>query len=323
MITRDNGERVEGIAPVIVSASRSTDIPGCYGEWFVNRLNKGYIVWKNPFNGMKQYVSFEKTRCIVFWTKNPAPFIKHIESIQKMGIGIVFQVTLNDYEDEKLELNLPSLQQRFHSLKTLSSMIGREKVLWRFDPLILTDQISKDVLLKKISSVGTVIHPFVGRLTISFLSLYKKVLRNLDDVSAHEISDQVRLEIARGINGYNQNWKLPLFSCAEPLDLSMYGIFHGSCIDSALIVRCFGDDPLLQTYFRISKSSNLFGKEEVRFESKKDSGQRDGCGCCISKDIGTYDTCFHGCRYCYANTSPEKAMYLKGHAPDDEFINVK
>lgn len=308
---------------MIISASRSTDIPGCYGDWFVNRLKRGYIAWKNPFNGIIQYISFEKTRCIVFWTKNPAPFIKHIESVEKMGIRVLFQVTLNDYKNENLELNLPSLQQRVDSLKKLSSLIGKEKVLWRFDPLILTNKITADSLLGKISSIGNVIHPFVGRLTISFLSPYRKVLRNLKDFSVREISAQDKYAIAMGISRCSQNWDLPVYSCAEPLDLSMYGIAHGSCIDPALIVRCFGDDVAIQNYFRISKTADLIsGKEVVQFESVKDCGQRKGCNCCVSKDIGAYNTCFHGCRYCYANASPIKVMHSKIQNSDGEFITV-
>jgi DNA repair photolyase len=323
MITRDNGEVVEGIAPVIISASRSTDIPGCYGEWFINRLKKGYVVWKNPFSGQVQFISFKKTRCIVFWTKNPEPFLKYVKILQQMGLVFLFQVTVNDYEDEHLEINIPSLKDRAQSVKELSTMIGKEKILWRFDPIILSDRISKEVILDKIRSVGEVLYPFVGRLTISFLSSYKKVLRNLKSFNIIEVSDENRKWIAAGINKINQDWNLPLCSCAEPLDLSIYGISHGSCVDPLLITKFFAKDPYLASYYRISREMDVFGKEIVRFKALKDSGQRKNCYCSVSKDIGMYDTCSHGCLYCYANTSPVTTMCSQIQNLNDECINVK
>jgi DNA repair photolyase len=321
-IKRDNGEIVAGIAPVIITASRSTDIPGLYGDWFVNRLQKGYVAWRNPFSGQIQYISFEKTRCIVFWTKNPAPFVKHVKTIERMGIGTLFQVTVNDYEVEKLEMNIPSLQKRIDSVIELSHIIGKEKVLWRFDPLILSEKISICELLKKIARVGDEVYSHVGRLTISFLSPYKKVVRNLKSLGIHEISQMDKLMIASGIGDLNARWNLPLYSCAEPQDLSKYGIYHGSCVDASLIANCFSSDSSLKRFLKINTSVDLFGNEIKKIGLEKDRGQRKECGCCLSKDIGMYDTCSHGCLYCYANASPVKAMHSKLSNSDGEFIKV-
>jgi DNA repair photolyase len=321
-IKRDNGETVQGIAPIIITASRSTDIPGLYGDWFVNRLQKGYVAWRNPFNGQFQYISFEKTRCIVFWTKNPAPFLKHIKTIERMGIGVLFQVTVNDYEIEKLEMNLPPLQTRISAVVELSQYIGKEKVLWRFDPLILTEEITIGELLKKIERVGDELYRHVGRLTISFLSPYKKVVRNLKSFGVHEITQQDKLMIASGISDLNTSWKLPLFTCAETVDLSKYGIYHGSCVDAVLIANCFHPDSLLKDFLKISITTDLFGNETKKTGAEKDSGQRKECGCCLSKDIGMYNTCSHGCLYCYASASPIKAMHSRLLNSDGEFINV-
>ncbi|HEX2959729.1 MAG TPA: DUF1848 domain-containing protein [Chitinispirillaceae bacterium] len=323
LLKRDNGEMVEAIAPVIITASRSTDIPGLYGDWFVNRLKKGYVAWRNPFNGQTQYISFEKTRCIVFWTKNPAPFFKYLKTIEKMGIGVLFQVTVNDYEAEHLEVNIPPLQNRMDSIIELSQRIGKEKVLWRFDPLILSEKISISELLKKVAGVGDVVYTHVGRLTISFLSPYKKVLRNLKPFGVYQITEQDKETIASGISDQNRKWNLPLFSCAEPGDLSRFGIYHGSCVDASLIATCYGSDSSLRDFFKISIAIDLFGNEIKKMKVVKDSGQREDCGCCLSKDVGMYDTCSHGCVYCYANASPVKAMHSKLLNPDDELIRVR
>ena len=108
-IKNDDGEEVTATAPVIISASRATDLPGFYGDWFIDRLRKGYLVKRNPRNPkITEYVSFSNTRLIVFWTKNPKPIFKYLEVIDQMGIGYYFQYTLNDYEKEGLEPNLPS-----------------------------------------------------------------------------------------------------------------------------------------------------------------------------------------------------------------------
>lgn len=112
IITTDCGEKLEAIAPVIISASRSTDIPAFFSKWFFNRLKKGYCTWINPFNQQKQYISFSKCKVIVLWTKNPEPIIPYLHLLDEMGIHYYFQVTLNDYVNEKLEPNLPPLEKK-------------------------------------------------------------------------------------------------------------------------------------------------------------------------------------------------------------------
>ena len=126
-IHRNYGDVVDGNAPVIVSASRSTDIPAFYAKWFINRLAAGYCVWYNPFNQKAMRISFNKTKVIVFWTKNPEPLIEYLPELDKRGIRYYFQFTLNDYESEGFEPNVPALEQRIETFKRLSSLIGKEK----------------------------------------------------------------------------------------------------------------------------------------------------------------------------------------------------
>lgn len=149
-IVNDRGETVEATTPPIVSASRSTDIPAFYADWFFNRLRIGYSVWINPFNGVPFYISYEKTRFIVFWSKNPRPLLKHLDYLNQRGIGCYFQYTLNDYENEGLEKGVPRLEQRIETFKLLVDKLGKGHVIWRFDPMILTDKISIDNLIANI-----------------------------------------------------------------------------------------------------------------------------------------------------------------------------
>ena len=180
-IVRDTGEVVDGVAPVIISASRSTDIPAFFARWFMNRLAKGYCVWYNPFNQQPMYISFEKTKVVVFWTKNPKPIIEYLPELDRKGIHYYFQYTLNDYEAEGFEPNVPSIDERIETFKGLSTLIGKEKVIWRFDPLILSDQLTPRKVLQKIFHIGNRIKGYTDKLVFSFVDVraYKKVQSNM------------------------------------------------------------------------------------------------------------------------------------------------
>ena len=162
-ITRENGEIVDAQAPIILSASRSTDIPAFYADWFFNRLEKGYCAWTNPFNGVQSYVSFEQTRFIVFWSKNPKPLIPYLPMLKQKRIHCYIQFTLNDYEDEGLEKGVPKLAERIDTFKQLVEILGKGHVIWRFDPLVLTDHISVADLLRKIETIGNSLYGYTEK----------------------------------------------------------------------------------------------------------------------------------------------------------------
>jgi len=299
--------KTEGIAPVIISASRATDIPAFYADWFMHRLKKGYVKWFNRFNGQSRYISFEKTRAIVFWTKNARPFMKHLPGLDKGGINYYLTYTVNDYEDEKLEPNVPPLRQRIDTFKRLSDTIGKGRVVWRFDPLILTDTITADVLLDKIYGIGRKIHTHTEKLVISFIdiNLYKKVRQNMTSAGfrdCKEFTFEDMKEIAGGLQEMNKEWNISVATCAEAADLSQYGVKHNKCIDDELMIRHFSHDKELMDFLGFPSETG------ERRPALKDSGQRRGCGCIQSKDVGQYDTCVHGCIYCYGNTSPKIAQ---------------
>ena len=311
-VTLDNGEIVEGITPLIISVSRSTDIPAFYAHWFFHRLEKGYIRWVNPFNKRSQIVSLERVKLIVFWSKNPQPIISYLPELDKRNIRYVFQFTLNDYEKERLERSVPPLSERIAIFRQLSSIVGKDRVLWRFDPLILTDKISIDSLLEKIRNVGNQIAPYTTRLTISFLIQYKKVVRNmgLSGHIMHGFHDGVIEQIGEGLQSMSREWGIPIVSCAELRTLDKYGITHGACIDPNHLNKVFRDDVQLAEFFGIENEQiDLLDCGDSRLHKLKDPGQRTHCRCIVSKDIGTYDTCTHYCTYCYANAS-EKLVKL-------------
>lgn len=287
-------EHVIALAPMIVSASRATDIPAFFAPWFFDRLDKGYCVWKNPYNGKDSYVSFANTRFIVFWSKNPAPLIPYLPKLKERGIGFYLQYTLNDYEQEGLEPNVPRLSDRIDTLKHIVDSYGLGSVVWRFDPLILTDKIGIQELLEKIQRIALELNGYTERLVFSFADIagYKKVGVNLRNagINYKEWTESEMLEYAAGLQ--DMNFNIQLATCAERVDLSLYGIEHNHCIDPDLISRLAPDDLALQMW--------LFG-------ATKDKGQRQACGCILSKDIGQYNTCTHGCLYCYATNTPAPA----------------
>lgn len=140
-IVRDDGTWADAQAPVIVSASRSTDIPAFYADWFFYRLQRGYSAWMNPFNRNKSFVSYQHTRFIVFGSKYSAPLFPFLTILKEKQINCYIQYTLNDYEKEGLEEGVPSVEKRIDTFKRLVDELGFGHVVWRFDPLMLTDQI--------------------------------------------------------------------------------------------------------------------------------------------------------------------------------------
>ena len=181
-IILDNGNVAKAIFPVVVSASRSTDIPAFYSDWFFHRLNKGYSAWTNPFNGVKSYVSYEDTKFIVFWSKNPRPLLSRIDELKEKGIACYIQYTLNDYEQERLEKAVRPLTERIETFKLLVEKLGKGAVIWRFDPLILTETIWVDDLIRKSELIGDSLYGYTEKLVFSFADIvsYRKVKANLE-----------------------------------------------------------------------------------------------------------------------------------------------
>ena len=314
-IVNDDGETVLAQAPIIVSASRSTDIPTFYADWFVDRWKAGYVKWKNPFNGVPLYVSFKSTKAVVFWTKNPKPMMKHLDFLDENVKNYYFQFSLNDYDQEGFEGKVPRLESRITTFKELSNRIGKEKVVWRFDPLLLTNEIDVNELLKRLEKIGNELCKYTNKLVFSFadIGIYKKVESNLNksNIQYIEFTLDTMLEFAEGLQKLNKKWGLELATCAEKFDLNKYGINHNKCIDDDLMIDLFHQDEELMKFLGVEfieptlfeSTSTITKKRKI-----KDKGQREACGCIMSKDIGEYNTCPHECVYCYANTSKEAAF---------------
>jgi DNA repair photolyase len=306
-------EKTESVAPVVLSASRATDIPAFYADWFMNRIRAGFFKWTNPFNAAQaQTVSISKTRAIVFWTKNPAGILPHLAELDRRGFRYYFHFTLNDYAAEGFEPRAPELEARIDLFRRLAERLGPERVVWRMDPLLLTDRLGVSELLDKAGRLAAKLAPCTRKMVFSFADIeaYPAVKRNLAraSIAAREFAREEMAEFAKGLAEINRAYGLALATCAEAADLSAFGIAHNRCVDGELMARLWPEDaPLME--FLGSRGAG------------KDKGQRKACGCIAGKDIGRYRTCPRACAYCYANGSRTEAeKHFREHRPDGEIL---
>ena len=319
----------EAVAPVIVSASRATDIPARYSGWLLNRLRAGWCVRVNRFNGRREHVSFERTRVIVFWSKDPAPLLPRLGEIDALGFNYYFTFTLNDYEREGLEPGIPPLAARIATFRRLSELVGPERVVWRFDPIVVGRDLTAEAVLERIGRIGEAVHRHSRKLVVSFADIarYPAARRRLAASVRGGFAEPGPEEIARiaaGLRELNRAWGLGIAACAEAVDLSPYGIGPNRCVDDELMARTFSGDAALMEFLGRGVGAGPRVPVNAPWRTAhplKDPGQRPACGCILSKDIGRYGTCPHGCVYCYANVDKPTALgrYRK-HEPGSAFL---
>ena len=270
---------------MIISASRRTDIPFFYSEWFFNRIKEQFVMVRNPMNAnqiSKINLSTNVVDCIVFWTKNPCPMIDNLEQLNQYNY--YFQFTLNPYEQD-IETKLPSKNTIIDTFKKLSDKIGKDKVIWRYDPVLLNDKYNIQYHIDSFEKIARFLKGYTEKVTFSFIDFYKKIMQNIKSANVYEITVEEKYILAESFSKAAKENGLLIDTCAENIDLSKFGITHAHCIDNKLISKITG--------FNLTE--------------KKDGGQRLECGCVKSVDIGAYNTCLNGCIYCYANYGYEIA----------------
>jgi hypothetical protein len=264
---------------MIISASRRTDIPAFFLEWFFKRIEEGFLLVRNPMNIhqiSRITLSPDVVDCIVFWSKNPRKMINKLGQLK--GYSYYFQFTITGY-GQKLEPNVPLMQEAIDTFIALSNLIGKDRLIWRYDPIILTDKFDSHYHASKFENIAKQLQGKTNRCVISFVDMYKKTMRNMAAIRLSEITTDKMVKLSVILNKICSKYNLELASCAEVVDLTAYGIKHGRCIDDKLIEEISG----------------------FALNIEKDPTQRPECGCMASVDIGTYNTCPHECLYCYAN----------------------
>lgn len=298
---------------MILSVSRRTDIPNYYSEWFFNRLKEGFLYVRNPMNFhqiSEIKISPDVVDCIVFWTKNPLPMMERLDELE--AYNYYFQFTLTGYGND-VERNLPNKKTSVIPIfQELSNKIGKEKVVWRYDPIFFSNRYNAKYHLKAFRSIAEALSGYTEKCVISFLDIYPKNKKNMDDLLSYDLSDSELREFAKELSNIAKENHIKIGSCAEKIDLDEYGIIHNSCIDKELIEKIIG----------------------CKLKINKDKNQRIECGCVESVEVGTYNTCKNGCVYCYANYSAKSvesnfqkydplSPLLCGHIEKDDKISTR
>lgn len=293
---------------MIISASRRTDIPTYYSEWFMNRVREGFVLVRNPMNFhliSRIKLSPDVIDGIVFWTKNPIPLLDKLNQLE--DYTFYFQFTITSYGKD-IEPNIPSKNDVIiPAFQHLSEQIGSDRVVWRYDPIMLNSKYTFDYHLHAFEKLAQKLHNYTKKCTISFIDFYQNTLNNVKELKLADFPDTKILELSKHLASIAHSYGLLIDTCAEKINLQQFGIDHARCIDDRLFEKLLG----------------------CSLHVSKDKNQRLECGCVASIDIGMYNTCKNGCRYCYANYSdnavlsnsekhnPTSALLFGEVGPDD------
>ena len=285
---------------MIISASRRTDIPTYYSEWFFNRLREGYVLVRNPMNARqisRISLSPEAVDGIVFWTKNPVPMLSRLGELEPYPY--YFQFPLTAYGRD-VEPNLPGKNGvLIPAFQELSRMAGRERVVWRYDPIFLSDRYTVEYHCRYFRVLAAKLGEYTEKCTVSFLDFYRSTARNMRSLHIREMTAAQQREMMERFSEIAGEYGLYIDTCSEAISLEDLGISHASCVDRERLERIGG----------------------YRLKAGRDRNQRKECGCAASVDIGAYDTCGNGCLYCYATDSPPRAAErVRAHRPDSPIL---
>jgi hypothetical protein len=281
---------------MIISASRRTDIPAFYAQWFINRVRAGYCTVPNPFNAVQvRRVSLdpEDVEVIVFWTRNPRPLFPYLDELDRRGYRYYFLYTLLG-NPRLLDPHSPDRKAAIRTFQELSSRLGPQRVVWRYDPIVLSRITPPDYHRRAYGTIARALQGYTQRSVISLLDVYAKIRKRMQEASLqgaqlwpYDGSEAWFASLMSDLVGLATANDMRIFSCAQELDLVEHGIRPGKCIDADYIQAVF----------------------DLDVTHTKDPGQREACGCVVSRDIGMYDACLFGCRYCYATSSFERARH--------------
>jgi len=296
---------------MIISATRRADIPAHYSQWFLNRIDAGWCAVPNPFNSRQvARISLkpENVSAIVFWTRDPRPLKQHLHTLDSRGYRYVFQFTLVEYP-ANMHPGMPPLSERLNAFKHLADTLGPERVLWRYDPVVLTSASDSDFHLRSFELLSRELAGSTRRATVSLMEPYKKIRKRMEAAGVRPlVPDEKDLAaMFTSMAAMARDAGMEPVSCADESGLHELGFTPGACVDVRLL-------------------NGLFGLE---LPDSKDPSQRDACRCAPSRDIGMYDACPAGCVYCYATQDftrsrlansrhdPFSASLLGGHMPEE------
>lgn len=289
----------------IISASRRTDIPAFFTDWFIKRLKERSVLVKNPYSGRVQEVSLlpAHVHSIVLWSKDFRPLLRRIEAVERHAPNLFFHFTITGIP-KALEQQTPDVKEAAQDFIFISKRYSPEHIVWRFDPVVITDRLPFDFYEENFARLAGALKGHTTECYFSFMEPYRKVLRNFEKYIDHkliELSIEKKQEYAGRLSAIAKKNGIKLVACCNEY-LVNDDIGQARCIDGERLGRLFGDMDL----------------------SAKPAPTRKGCGCVRAIDIGSYDTCAHGCLYCYANSDKEKAKrFLKNLNPGQKGLGFE
>lgn len=283
---------------MIVNTGGRTDTVQYYSEWLLRRFAEGYVLSRNPLFPDKVSrieLSPDKVDCVVFCSKSYAPILPRLHEITSR-FRTYFYYTITAYGKD-IEPGVPSIAESMETLVALSRMVGRMRVAWRFDPVLLAADYPAARILEIFAQMAPVLAPYIDRCIFSFVEVYKKLEVNMPELIPLSLEDMDML--ARGLGEIAGENGILIQTCGTNGDYSRYGIHPSGCMTLEILGRANG----------------------VAFRNRKHRGMRHGCHCIESRDIGAYDSCLNGCKYCYANQTPQKARdNFRLHDPDSPLL---
>lgn len=283
---------------MILNVGARTDIVQYFSKWFLLRLKEGYVYTRNPLfsNKVTRYdLSPDKIDAILFCSKNYRPLLSNVKEIVT-HYRTYFYYTITAYGQD-IEPNVPSIDESIDTLIALSKIVGKEKIAWRYDPILLTQKYTIANHLKTFDYMAKKLAPYIDRCIFSFVEMYKKLEINMPELIV--FSNQDKEELAKSLGMIAKKYGIWLQTCGTNGDFSQYGIHPSGCATLEILGKA----------------------NRCLFKNVKHKGLRKGCHCIESRDIGAYDTCLNGCKYCYANQSPQKAYQnYKFHDPKSPLL---
>lgn len=283
---------------MILNTGGRTDTVQYYTQWLLKRFEEGYVCSRNPLfpNKVTRYdLTPDKVDAIQFCSKNYEPILADLPKITDR-FPTYFHYTITAYGKD-VEPRVPSIEKSIETLKKLSAIVGKQRLAWRYDPVLLTSAYTFETHMQTFDRMARELTPYVDRCIFSFVEMYKKLEVNMPELIP--LTERDKTALAKGLGEIAASHGLWLQTCGTNGDYSQYGIHPSGCMTLEMMGKANG----------------------IVFRSLKHRGMRQGCHCIETRDIGAYDTCLNGCKYCYANKRPEKAFEnFKLHDPDSPLL---
>ncbi len=281
---------------MILNTGTRTDIPAFFHKWFLNRIEEGFVCSRNPYNNeiYKYDINPKVVDCICFCSKNPRPLVKHLDKIS--DYNQFWFITLNPYGKD-IEVNVPNYKKVIKTFQDVSSTLKKDAIAWRYDPIFITEKYDLDFHIEKFEEIASQLADYTSDCTISFIDLYKKVLRNFPE--AREVTTDEQLIIGENFAKIAYEYNIKMKTCVEGTLLDQFGFDSSGCMTKQVLEKAIGNNLKIP-----------HGKYKNR-----------QCNCLMGRDIGAYNTCMHGCKYCYANSNMKLVKKnQKLHNPDSPLL---